>query len=52
MEFTFKIKKDNYEDEEAEIKGIRGILQSIARITFTRSEIFKSYEYLYIGQTQ
>ena len=52
MEFTFKLKKDNYENEEAEIKGICGILQSIARITFTNGEIFKSYEYLYTGQTQ
>ena len=52
MEFTFKLKKDNYEDEEAEIKGICGILQSIARITFTKGELFKPYEYLYTGQTQ
>ena len=52
MEFTFKLKKDNYENEELELKGICGILQSIARITFTRGEIFKSYEYLYTGQTQ
>lgn len=52
MEFTFKLKKDNYENEEAEIKCICGILQSIARITFTKGEIFNSYEYLYTGQTQ
>ena len=52
MEFTFKLKKDNYENEEAEIKCICGILQSIARITFTKGEIFKAYEYLYTGQTQ
>lgn len=52
MEFTFKLKKDNYEDEEAEIKCICGILQSIARITFTQGEVFNSYEYLYTGQTQ
>ena len=52
MEFTFKLKKDNYEDEEAEIKCICGILQSIARITFTEGELFKSYEYLYTGQTE
>ena len=51
-ELTFKLKKDNYENEELELKGICGILQSIARITFTRGEIFKSYEYLYTGQTQ
>lgn len=51
MEFTFKLKKDNYENEEAELKCICGILQQIARMTFTRGEIFKPYEYLYTGQT-
>ena len=50
MEFTFKLKKDNYEDEEIEIKCICGILQQIARITFTQGEIFNEYEYLYTGQ--
>ncbi len=52
MEFTFKLKKDDYEDEEAEIKCVCGILQAIARMTFTRGEIFSPYEYLYTGQTQ
>jgi len=52
MEFTFKLKKDNYKNEEAEIKCIYGILQSIARITFTKGEVFNAYEYLYTGQTQ
>lgn len=52
MEFTFKLKKDNYSDEEAEIRCICGILQAIARITFTRGEIFSANEYLYTGQTQ
>lgn len=52
MEFTLKLKKDDYEEEEAEIKCICGILQSIARITFTKGEIFRAYEYLYTGQTQ
>ena len=52
MEFTFKLKKDNYEDEEGEIRCICVILQSIARLTFTRGEIFKVYEYLYSGQTE
>ena len=51
MEFTLKLKKDNYEDEEAEIKCICGILQAIARITFIKGELFKAYEYLYTGQT-
>lgn len=52
MEFTFKLKKDAYEDEEAEIKGICGILQMIARITFTKGELFHAYETLYTGQTR
>ncbi len=52
MEFTFKLKKDNYKNEEAEIKCICGILQSIARITFTTGEIFNVYEYLYTGQAE
>ena len=51
MEFTFKLKKDNYVDEEMEIKCICGLLQQIARITFKSGEIFNSYEYLYTGQT-
>ena len=51
MEFTFKLKKDNYENEENEIKCVCGILQSIARITFTKGELFNVYEYLYTGQT-
>ena len=52
MEFTFKLKKDSYEDEEAEIKCICGLLQQIAKITFTSGEVFKPFEYLYTGQTE
>lgn len=55
MEFTLKLKKGNLGDEkeeEGEIKGLCGILQSIARITFTQGEVFGIYEYLYTGQTQ
>lgn len=52
MEFTFKLKKDSYENEEGEIKCVCGILQTIARITFTKGEIFKPFEYLYTGQKQ
>lgn len=52
MEFTLKLKKGNFENEEAEIRCICGILQSIARITFTRGEIFKPFEYLYTGQAE
>lgn len=52
MEFTFKLKKDAYEDETAELECICGILQSLARITFAEGEIFSAYEYIYTGQTQ
>lgn len=52
MEFTFKLKKENYADEEAELQCVCGILQSIARITFTQGEVFNAYEYVYTGQTQ
>lgn len=52
MEFTFRLKKDNYENEENEIKCVCGILQSIARITFTKGELFNVYENLYTGQTE
>lgn len=52
MEFTFKLKKDNYDDVEAEIKCICGILQHLARITFTKGSIFNPYEFIYTGQTQ
>lgn len=52
MEFTLKLKKDNYENEENEIKCICSILQSLARITFKKGELFNSYEYLYTGQTE
>ena len=51
MEFTFKLKKDRYEDEENEIRCVCGILQTIARITFTKGELFNVYESLYTGQT-
>lgn len=51
-EMTFKLKKEQYEDEEAEIRCICGILQTIARITFNKGEIFNPYEYIYTGQTQ
>lgn len=50
-EMTFKLKKDNYADEEGELKCICGILQAIARITFNNSEVFQPFEFLYTGQT-
>lgn len=50
-ELTFKLKKGCYEDEEAEIRNICGILQMIARLTFTKGEIFQPNEFIYTGQT-
>ena len=50
-ELTLKLKKDEYEDEEAEIRNICGILQTIARITFTKNEIFQPFEFIYTGQS-
>lgn len=49
-EMTLKLKKYKFEDEEAEIKNICGILQSIARITFNKGEIFLPNEFIYTGQ--
>lgn len=51
MEFTFKLKKADCAEEEAEIRCICGVLQAIARITFTKGEVFNAFEYLYTGQT-
>lgn len=52
MEFTVKLKKYPGMDEEEEIKGIVGILQELARITFRNGEVFQPYEFIYTGQKQ
>lgn len=52
MEFTFRLKKDDYEDENGELLCICGILQSLARLTYTQGEFFSPWEYVYTGQTQ
>lgn len=52
MEFTFKLKKANYENTEDEIICICNILQTIARITFNNSELFLPYQFIYSGQTE
>lgn len=52
MEFTFKLKKGCYEDEDAELKNLCGILQSISRVTFTKGELFLPFEYVSTGQTE
>ena len=52
MEFTFKLKKDAYKDEEGELKNVIGVLQTLAKATIVDGEIFKPYEYIYTGQTE
>ncbi len=51
MEFTFRLKKGCYDDEESEIECTCGLLQQLARITFQKGERFLPYEYVYSGQT-
>ncbi len=49
-EMTFKLKKGAYDDDEGELRCICGILQMIARLAFTKGEVFAPYEFLYTGQ--
>lgn len=51
FELTVKLKKAGLEDEEAAIRGMCGILQAIARLTYNNGEIFLPDEYIYTGQT-
>ena len=50
MEFTYRLDKASANDDE--IRSVCGVLQQIAKFTFTAGEIFKPYEYLYSGQTE
>ena len=52
FEFTLKLKKKGLADEDAEIKTICGIFQTLARLTFQNGEIFQPNEYIYTGQTE
>lgn len=54
MEFTFKLKKGCYgeADEEEEFRCICSNLDSIAKITFEKGELFLPNEYVYTGQTE
>ncbi len=52
MEFTLRLKKGCYEDEENELRCVFGIFQDIARMTFTKGELFLPWEWLYTGQKQ
>lgn len=51
FELTIKLKKAGLEDEEAGIRGMCGILQAIAKLTYNNGEIFQPNEYIYTGQT-
>ncbi|MBR1929924.1 MAG: suppressor of fused domain protein [Lachnospiraceae bacterium] len=51
VEYTFKLKKGQYEDEEAELKNVCEILQSRARDTMNIGEVYQPYQYVYTGQT-
>lgn len=51
FELTVKLKKDGLDDEEASIRGMCGVLQAIARLTFNNGEIFRPDEYIYTGKT-
>lgn len=50
-ELTFKLRKQDPETDEPEIRNVCGILQSVARITFTKGELFRPLEFIYTGQT-
>ena len=50
MEFTMRLKKGCYEDEEAELRCACANFQSIAKITFGNGELFQAWEWIYTGQ--
>ena len=52
FEFTLKLRKSGLADEDAEIKTICGIFQTLARLTFQNGEIFQPDEYIYTRQTK
>ncbi len=51
LEFTYKLKKGCYDDEESEIKATCALLQQIAKIVVVDGAVIKPNEYLYTGQT-
>lgn len=50
FELTVKLKKSGLKDQEAELRNMCGILQSLAEISFDQEECFNPYEYIYTGQ--
>lgn len=51
FEFTYKLKKGCYDNEEAEIKAACALLQQLGKIVVVDKAIIKPNEYLYTGQT-
>lgn len=52
FEFTYKLKKGCYDDEEAEIKSACALLQQLGKLVIVDKAIIKPNEYLYTGQTE
>ena len=52
MEFTFKLKKGDYEDLEQEMRCVCSNLQNLAKLTFEKGELFLPNEYVYTGQKE
>lgn len=52
FEFTYKLKKECYDDEEAEIKSACALLQQLGKLVIVDKAIIKPNEYLYTGQTE
>ncbi len=50
FELTVKLKKSCVHDEDAELRNMAGILQSLAGVAFEQEEVFSPYEYIYTGQ--
>lgn len=50
FELTIKLKKDGLGDEDAQFRCMAGILQAVARISYTQGDIFQPDEYIYTGQ--
>ena len=52
FEFTYKLKKGCYDNEEDEIKAACALLQQLGKIVVVDKAIIKPNEYLYTGQTE
>lgn len=50
MEFTMRLKKDCYEDKDAEFRCVCRNFQELAKVTFNDNELFQAWEWIYTGQ--